>query len=224
MKINRIIHEFSEFTLQIENITLTDAKIIGLVGENGSGKTTFMSSLAGFFAVNGVYDVMDIAVDEVMFIPSDVGLFDMLSVYDFVELVVTHSARKSDPIAILDKLGLCEKRDTKLINLSEGMRKKLSLITLFTADYKYVLLDEPFNSIDVHYVYELKEQLKELRQMGATILISSHILDTLSDVCDEFIYIKAGKVIKQFANETKDSLEQTLFTPVQVEQTQDVKV
>jgi len=212
--INKISHEYHNFSLLIEDVTIPEAKIVGLVGENGSGKTTFMSILMGFIQVNGTFDVKNYDAESVMFIPSDVGLFDLLSVYDFVELISSHSTRNPDSLVLLDKLGLREKRDTKLISLSEGMRKKLTLITLFTDNYKYVLLDEPFNSIDVHYVYELKQQLKELRQAGATIVISSHILDTLSDLCDAFVYIKDGRIEKQFANETKDSLERALFSPV----------
>jgi len=210
MEIKRLVHKFSDFTLDVENVALTGNKIIGLVGENGSGKTTLMSILAGFIKVNEIFDVQDYDINEVKFIPSHIGLYDLLSVYDFVQLVSDQSAKRPDPLSLLDKLQLREKKDEKLFLLSEGMQKKCSLITLFTTDYKFLILDEPFNSIDMHYVYELKKQLRVLSET-ATILISSHILDTLNDLCDTFVYIKDGQVVKTFANTHTHILEDELF-------------
>jgi len=211
MLINQISHHFPAFTLDVANITLAANQIIGLVGANGSGKTTLMSLLAGFSKANGVFDVTAYNQEEIMFIPTYVGVYDMLSVYDFVELVSTYSKKKVDPVVVLEQLQLTDKKDEKLIMLSEGMRKKLTLVPLFTTDYKFVILDEPFNSIDMNYVYELKQQLRLLRKT-TTILISSHILDTLNDLCDTFIYIKDGSIVKIFANTEKNVLEQELFS------------
>jgi len=211
MIINRITHEFPGFTLDVENLNLEKNKIIGLVGENGSGKTTLMTILAGIMKSNSSFDVPNYEREDVMFIPSYVGLYEIMTVYDFVDLVSQYSSKKPDVMVLLDKLGLTEKKDVQMTFLSEGMRKKLMLITLFTDEYKVIILDEPFNSIDMNYVHELKAQLRELRKRS-TILISSHILDTLNDLCDEFIYIKDGKVVKQFVNTGTSVLESELFT------------
>jgi len=210
MMIHRIAHEFPNFTLDIENVSLGERQIIGIVGENGSGKTTLMSVLAGFLKANRAFDVVDYELDNMMFLPSDVGLYDLLSVGDFVQIVVANATTSLDPRVILDRLQLTDKKDEKIMNLSEGMRKKLTLIVLFTQEYKYLLLDEPFNSIDVHYVHDLKKQIRTIGKTS-TVLISSHILDTLNDLCDSFIYIKNGLVVKQFVNDKGNILERELF-------------
>ena len=78
-------------------------------------------------------------------------------------------------------------------------------------DYSLVILDEPFNSVDVKYIYQLKKMLIELKKR-TTILISSHILDTLNDICDNFVYLKNGEVIKTFSNNHDITvLERELF-------------
>lgn len=210
MIIKHIMHEYVGFTLDLKDVDLTGNKIIGLVGANGSGKTTLMSILAGFIKANRFFDVQDYKRDQMMFIPSDVGLYDTLSVYDFVQVVSQYSTKKLEPMILLEKLQLTDKKDEKLIFLSEGMRKKLTLITLFTEDYHFLILDEPFNSVDMSYVRDLKNQIKNLAK-NTTILISSHILDTLSDLCDEFIYLSDGSLVKQFANTDAGVLERELF-------------
>jgi len=210
MKIHHIVHEYDNFTLDVRDISLTGNKIIGLVGANGSGKTTLMSILAGYLKANQMFDVSNYARDNVMFIPADVGLYDMLTVYDFVDLIAKHSKKSVDTLELLEQLELTDKKDEKVFYLSEGMKQKLSLIPLFTDDYEVLILDEPFNSVDMHYIRALKRQLKALAET-TTIMISSHILDTLNDLCDEFVHIKDGRLVKQFANSDKAVLEQQLF-------------
>ncbi|MEW6855725.1 hypothetical protein ABG752_06865 [Streptococcus iniae] len=106
---------------------------------------------------------------------------------------------------------LQEKRNTQISDLSQGMTKKLSMVNIFINDYDLIILDEPFNSIDVNYIFQLKRLLLKLKKT-TTIIISSHILDTLNDICDEYIYLKDGKVAKHMKNTGKiDELERELI-------------
>ena len=83
------------------------------------------------------------------------------------------------------------------------MSKKIALSPIFIRNFDFLILDEPFNSIDINYIFELKIYLKEISK-DCAILISSHILDTLSDICDEFFIMKDGKIVKILDKSTEN--------------------
>jgi len=206
-----ISHEYKNFLLAVEDVELKPGKIIGLVGANGAGKSTLMSLLSGFLTSNVSFDVSeDYNPSETLFIPSEVALYEYLTVGEFVGLLVQQGTKEVTVEDVLEKLALTNKRNTLIADLSQGMKKKLTLINVFTQKYQFLILDEPFNSIDMQYIYQLKKELQMLSN-EATILISSHILDTLSNLCDAFIYLKAGAVVKQFDNNDQTVLERELF-------------
>jgi len=204
-------HEYDNFTLALKNVTLNEQQIIGLVGPNGAGKSTFMTILAGFLQANSVFEAsLDYKLDDILFIPSSLGLYEYLSVGEFVVANLTQATKEVTVDFVLKRLALTDKKDVRIRDLSQGMKKKLTLINMFTRDYRLLILDEPFNSIDMQYIYQLKQELKAISQV-ATVLVSSHILDTLSNLCDEFIHLKAGRIFKQFKNDETSVLERELF-------------
>lgn len=199
MYINQIAHAYSNFRLQITDLKLPEGEIIGLLGENGAGKTTLMNMLSGYYEANQTFDVEDFDVDNILYIPSDLEPYPFLTVSEFVTLIINHTGGIKTAKQLISELNLKGKEDTRIEELSQGMRKKLSLISLFIRDIGLLILDEPFNSIDVTYITQLKSILKTFKGK-TTILISSHILDTLNDLCDSFILLKNGEVAKTFAN------------------------
>lgn len=200
--INEITHEYKGgFRLQIEKLHLPPNSIIGLVGENGSGKTTLMSVLSGYLKANGVFDIQfSHEASNILFIPSDMELYDFLTVEELLRLVQKYSSEELDIGILLEKLDMADKAACSIDELSLGMKKKLTLLPLFIKPYDLVILDEPFNSIDLGYIFKLKELLKEQKQ-HTTILLSSHILETLVDLCDLFVLISEGRVKKVFQND-----------------------
>lgn len=200
MRINEIVHEYkNDFRLYISNLDIPNNKIIGLVGENGSGKTTFMSILSGYLKANMACNIYNDDMGKVLFIPSDMELYDFLTVNELLRLVKKYTSDDFDEFDILNMLDLSEKRDCMIDELSLGMRKKLTLLPLFISTYDLVILDEPFNSIDMGYIYKLKELIAQ-KKNKTTFLISSHILETLTDICDEFILLSKGTIVKTFEN------------------------
>lgn len=211
MYINRIAHNYSKFQLDILDFEVGNNKIIGLIGENGAGKTTLMNVLTGLEKANEEFDVSDYDNNNILYIPSNLEPFDYMTVYEFTEVIRKYSKTQKSNSEILDSLELTAQTNTLVSELSQGMKKKLSLINIFLYDYKLIILDEPFNSVDIKYIYQLKKTISNLKQKS-TILISSHILDTLSDICDEFVYLKNGKIQKKFLNNRDvHSLERELF-------------
>ena len=199
MYINQIAHAYSNFRLQINDLKLPEGEIIGLLGENGAGKTTLMNMLSGYYEANQTFDVENFDVDNILYIPSDLEPYPFLTVSEFVTLIINHTGGIKTVEQLISELNLKGKEDTRIEELSQGMRKKLSLINLFIRDIGLLILDEPFNSIDVTYITQLKSILRAFKGK-TTILISSHILDTLNDLCDSFVLLKNGKVDKIFAN------------------------
>lgn len=211
MYIKNIIHNYPEFRLNIKDINLENNRIIGLIGENGAGKTTLMNILSGLQNANELFNCEESDSDNILYVPSNIEPFDYMSVMEFVDIIRKYSKSKKSNSEILQDLELEDKKDTMVNSLSQGMKKKLTLINVFLYDYSLVILDEPFNSVDVKYIYQFKKMLIELKKR-TTILISSHILDTLNDICDNFVYLKNGEVIKTFSNNHDITvLERELF-------------
>ena len=213
MNIRKIKHEYKKgFSLEVENLEIPSNKIIGLVGENGAGKTTLMSILSGFMKANKVYEVETEKKDfTIGFIPSEIKIYDFLTVEEFVKLFVDFSSTEMSVDEIISLLEMEEKRKTSIDELSQGMQKKLTLIPIMCKKYDLIILDEPFNSIDVKYIYKLKQLLQNIKQR-ATILISSHILDTLVDLCDEFVVLETKKIKDTFTNtKTIKDMEERIF-------------
>lgn len=211
MYIKKITHNYPSFCLDVSDVEIESNKIIGLIGENGAGKTTFMNLLANIEQSNGEFSVIDYEKIDILYIPSNLEPYEYMTVNEFVEVIRKYSKTNKSNVQILEFLELQNKKNTLISGLSQGMKKKLSLINIFIHDYQLIILDEPFNSVDVKYIYQLKKMMVELKSKS-TILISSHILDTLNDICDEFVYLKDGKVYKKFENAGNiDSLERELF-------------
>lgn len=189
---------------------IADNQIVGLIGSNGAGKTTLMNVLSRFLVASDAFDVSGLNEDKILYISSDLVPFDYMSVEEFVNIILKYS--KSEKVFYnFRRIATSRKRNTQISDLSQGMTKKLSMVNIFINDYDLIILDEPFNSIDVNYIFQLKRLLLKLKKT-TTIIISSHILDTLNDICDEYIYLKDGKVAKHMKNTGKiDELERELI-------------
>ena len=211
MIIRRINHKYKNFELDIENLEIGNNKIIGLIGENGAGKTTLMDILSKMIKANASFDVQDYNENDTLYIPSQVSPYYFLTVSEFCKIVNEYSPSSKTSEDLIVELGLEDKKDTLISELSEGMKKKLTLINILTGDYSLIIMDEPFNSIDLKYSYEIKKLILQLKEIS-TILISSHILDSLIDICDEFVLLKNGSVKKVFTNsKDKKQLEDEIF-------------
>ncbi|MBK0348251.1 ATP-binding cassette domain-containing protein [Aerococcaceae bacterium zg-ZJ1578] len=210
MKIIKLVHQYKDFKLDISDLTIHQGKTIGLIGENGAGKTTLMNVLSGLLKVNGEFICANINLEDILFIPSELQPYDFLTVKEFCQLVLSYNNSDKDIVTLLEELELIEHSEKRISELSQGMRKKLTLIMLYVKPHQLIILDEPFNGIDVKYVLQLKQLIKSLKEKS-TVVISSHIIDTLYDLCDEFIFLKDGTVSKIIgSHQTKEELEREI--------------
>jgi ABC-2 type transport system ATP-binding protein len=201
---------YGEF-LAVDNLSFTIGKgeIFGFIGPNGAGKSTtirFLATLlrptAGEGRVAGFSVTAEpMAVRRVIgFMPDDFGVYDGMKVWEFLDFFalayeIPRSYRKKIIGEVLELLDLTHKRDDYVNGLSKGMKQRLCLAKTLVHDPPVLILDEPASGLDPRARLEMKALLNELKQMGKTILISSHILSELADFCTSIGIIERGKLL-----------------------------
>ncbi|MGI5835578.1 MAG: ABC transporter ATP-binding protein [Chloroflexota bacterium] len=193
------------------NLTVPDGAIYGFIGQNGAGKTTTLRILATLMLPDGgEVEVAGIdifryphRVRKIMgYMPDFFGVYDDLKVGEYLEFYASlHGLRGTAAVALRDNLlelvDLGHKRDDYVEALSRGMQQRLCLARALVHDPQLLLLDEPASGLDPVARVEMRELLKELGRMGKTILISSHILSELADLCTHIGVIAAGKLVRE---------------------------
>ena len=195
----------------VDNLSFSIGKgeIFGFIGPNGAGKSTTIRFLAtllrptsgeGRVAGHSV-TAEPMAVRRVIgFMPDDFGVYDGMKVWEFLDFFavaydIPRAYRKKIIGEVLDLLDLSHKRDDYVNGLSKGMKQRLCLAKTLVHDPPVLILDEPASGLDPRARLEMKALLNELKQMGKTILISSHILSELSDFCTSIGIIERGKLL-----------------------------
>jgi ABC-2 type transport system ATP-binding protein len=198
-------------TLAIAGIDLNvgEGEIFGLVGPNGAGKTTTLRILATLLtATSGHAEVAGIDVrrnpDEARrvlgFMPDVFGVYDDMKVWEYLDFFarcyeIPASKRRRMIGDLLELVDLADKRDAYVQGLSRGMQQRLCLAHTLVHDPQVLLLDEPASGLDPRARVELRELLRELRSLGKTIVISSHILPELEELCTAVAIVDHGQVL-----------------------------
>jgi ABC-2 type transport system ATP-binding protein len=204
--------------LAVDNLDLDVPRgsILGLIGPNGAGKTTTMAVLAtllkptsGIVRVLGVDPVDDpIGVRaNVGYMPDVVGVYDRLQVDEYLNFFAhaTGIPKKQRPglvSGLLELVDLPDKRREMVDSLSRGMKQRLSLARALIHDPKLLILDEPASGLDPRARVDLRLLVQELQSMGKTIIISSHILSELQEMCSTIAIIAKGRVVAAGALDT----------------------
>jgi len=202
--------QYGDFTA-VENLNLKieAGEMFGFIGPNGAGKSTTIRFLAtllkashGEGTVNGHSVTKDpIAVRRsVGYMPDNFGVYDGMKVWEFLDFFavayqVPRARRKAVLSDVLELLDLTHKRDDFVNGLSRGMKQRLCLAKTLVHDPPVLILDEPSSGLDPRARMEVKALLKELRRMGKTILISSHILTELADCCTSIGIVERGQLL-----------------------------
>src|SRR5688572_14269835 len=190
-------------------LELEPGDVFGFIGPNGAGKSTTMKILAGLLAPTaGEAFVMGRSVDgngdfvrrSIGYMPDFFGVYDDLTVFEYLEFFasaynIPRRERKRIVNDVLELTDLKYKQEAFVDSLSRGMQQRLGLARVLVHDPKVLLLDEPASGLDPRARIEIRELLKELRRMGKTIIISSHILHELSELCNTVGIIEQGELI-----------------------------
>ena len=188
---------------------VAEGEIFGFVGPNGAGKTTSMRILAalmrptsGAAVVDGV-DVVNHPARVRMrigYMPDFFGVYDQLTTGEYLAFYascyrVPRSRIDRTVGDLLELIGLPEKRHVAVDSLSRGMKQRLCLARALVHDPAVLLLDEPASGLDPRARVEMRELLRELQAMGKTIVVSSHILPELAEMCTRFGIIDGGRMV-----------------------------
>ncbi|MBX3432079.1 MAG: ABC transporter ATP-binding protein [Pirellulales bacterium] len=191
------------------NLKIEAGEMFGFIGPNGAGKSTTIRFLAtllkathGEGIVNGCSVTRDpIGVRRsVGYMPDNFGVYDGMKVWEFLDFFavayqVPRERRKGVLSDVLELLDLTHKRDDFVNGLSRGMKQRLCLAKTLVHDPPVLILDEPSSGLDPRARLEVKALLRELRRMGKTILISSHILTELADCCTSIGILERGQLL-----------------------------
>lgn len=180
-------------------------EIWGLVGPNGAGKTTTLRAISGIIApTKGTIRVAgyDIAADAIAakqrlaHVPDDPKLFDTLTVWEHLQFTAK-SYNVSDIVSsgeeLLARFELTEKRDALAQELSRGMRQKLAVCCAYIHDPEVILFDEPLAGLDPRGIRIMKQSIKEQAARGVAIVISSHMLALVEDLCSHLLILQRGR-------------------------------
>jgi len=212
----------------IDNLTLelTRGDVYGFIGPNGSGKTTTMRILAtllqptwgeGYVCDYSIYTHPKEIRRLIGFMPDFFGVYDDMKVIEYLEFFaaayrIRGPKRRKVCDDMLALVGLDYKRDALVTSLSRGMTQRLGLARVLLHDPQVLLLDEPASGLDPRARIEIRALLRVLRGLGKTIMVSSHILPELADVCNKIGIIERGKLL--VSAEVTDVIRQVQRQPV----------
>jgi ABC-2 type transport system ATP-binding protein len=195
----------------VDNLSLAlgPGEIFGFIGPNGAGKTTTIKILAtllepttGTAFVDGINVVEnpDAVRARIGYMPDTFGVYDEFKVWEYLDFfAAAYKVPKGDRPGlidlVLDLTNLSNKKDAYVEGLSRGMKQRLCLARTMVHNPKVLLLDEPASGLDPRARIEIRDLLKELRNLGKTIIVSSHILPELADFCTSVGIIEKGKLL-----------------------------
>jgi len=191
------------------SITVQPGEVYGLLGPNGSGKTTtFKIALglvradSGEVSINGHKPGSLAARKSTGYLPEDSTLLPFLSARESLRLhgalaglTRAESKRKADEL--LEKVGLKQSADRRVLGFSKGMQRRLGVASVLVGNPEVFILDEPTSGLDPLGAVEMKHLIADLRKQGKAVLISSHLLGELENVCDRVGFLNQGKMISE---------------------------
>lgn len=210
LNIEHLYKKFGSFyAVDDLNLHINKGEIFGFVGHNGAGKTTTIKITAGLLTATSGSISID-GVDafknrkkikrKIGYMPDFFGVYDNLKAIEYMEFYASMygiNGKKARQICLelMDLVNLSDKANTYVDSLSRGMKQRLCLARSLVHNPDLLILDEPASGLDPRARFEMKEILKNLGSMGKTIIISSHILPELADMCDTIGMMQKGKLI-----------------------------
>ncbi|MDN4492730.1 ABC transporter ATP-binding protein [Ureibacillus aquaedulcis] len=183
----------------IKNIefTIPKGQVVGLIGGNGAGKSTTIQTIMGTIP----HSQHKCELSEYGYVPERPILYDYLTLWEHIHLLIQSNGQ--DTVKLEQRaMELCKifRLQSKLneypINFSKGMQQKVMLILAFTPRYDFYILDEPFMGLDPQAIRRLLTMIDDTKRQSASFLISTHALDTAEKLCDSFVCLHEGKIIR----------------------------
>lgn len=235
------------------NLEIKKGEIFGFIGPNGAGKSTTMKIVSGLLSpdsgevyVDGIDAIKNNKAlkDKIGYMPDFFGVYDNLKAIEYLEFyasiygIVGEEARKLS-MDLLELVNLQDKYDSNVDGLSRGMKQRLCLARCLVHNPELLILDEPASGMDPRARFEMKGILKNLKEMGKTIIVSSHILSELGEICTRIGIVKNGAIVCEGTVEevmnrasgtapikitVMDNIEETIELLKQIPEVKDISV
>ena len=223
LKVERVTKRYGKTVANNDiSFEVGDGQIAILAGPNGAGKSTIIKSIAGLLRFQGTITLDGFnnkskeAKKILGYIPEMPAIYDLLTVAEHLEFIRRAYKMEDDGYGdkLLERFELLDKKDKLGKELSKGMQQKLSICCALVHKPKIMIFDEPMVGLDPHAIKELKLMFRELKEEGASILISTHMLDSVEDYWDIAHIMMNGKFAATMTNDDREDskrLEQMFF-------------
>lgn len=219
IEVKTVTKKYGNF-IAVDNITFNvkDGEVVGLLGQNGAGKSTTMNMITGFIEptegtiiING-YDIMKKSLKakkQIGYMPENVPLYPELTIKEFVSYMaelklVGRKERKQEVENAIKETGLEEVKNKLIRNLSRGYKQRVSMAGALVGNPEVLILDEPTVGLDPKQIIEIRNLIKNLGKKH-TVILSSHILSEISQICERVVILNKGKIV---AIDTPENLEE----------------
>ena len=220
LKVNNLGKKYHKFEA-VKNVSFSveDGSITILLGPNGAGKSTVIKSIAGLLKYTGSIEIKNFpnksieAKREFSYVPESPSLYELLTVEEHINFIAKAyniEDYKDKAEELLERFDMIDKKDKLGKELSKGMQQKVSIICGLITDPNLILFDEPMIGLDPKAIKELKSMFLELREKGKSIIISTHIIDSIVDIWDNALIMKDGEIIFQGRNQELNTKPESL--------------
>ena len=206
------------------SFNVQQGEIFGFIGPNGAGKSTSIKCTTGLLKYQGEIEICGYTNKSLeakklfAYVPETPAMYEMLTVYEHLEFIAgAYKIKdyKDKAEVLLERFELSDKRDKLGKELSKGMQQKVSICCALLTDPKVILFDEPMVGLDPKAIKELNSVFLELKQAGCSIVISTHIINSVEDIWDRALIMKDGNIVmsrtKQELLDRNESLEEMFF-------------
>ena len=188
------------------NFTVNTGQTVGIADDNGAGKTTLFRCIAGLENYKGqIISDKNPLKNHLGYLPSELYFFPKITAMEYIRLLC--NARGKTPKNVEEKNIFDLPLNKYVSTFSTGMQKKLAITAILVQENSLFVFDEPFNGVDIQSNMILTEIIRKLKSLNITILVSSHIFSTLSEICDEILLLKQGRLAKSVKKEDFAALE-----------------
>ena len=218
IEVKNVTKKYGSFTA-VDDISfeVNDHEVVGFLGPNGAGKSTTMNMITGYIEptkgkiiVNG-HDISKYPIrakKQIGYMPENVPLYQDLTVKEFVTYMaelkrVPRKVKKEKVQEVLKETGLSDVQNKLIKNVSRGYKQRVSLAGALIGDPEVLILDEPTVGLDPKQITEIRALIKNLGKKH-TVILSSHILSEVSQICERVIIINHGKIVAKLREQNKE--------------------
>lgn len=195
------------------SVTYQSGMIYGLAGENGAGKTTLFNCIMGLTGYAGCIDkASDISIG---YLPAENHFYSMITGYEYLDFCIKAKGKKIDRTRVEETNKMFQLPLHRYASeYSTGMKKKLALMALLLQDNDLYILDEPFNGVDLYGCIQLKKIIRSLKTGGKTLLLSSHQITILRELCDSIDYLSRHTIVRRYTDEPVEEIERSILADI----------